>query len=231
LLECSRLLERVATWLLHEHGERDVHEYVEGYRAGIAELALDLQGMLSKAEHAALAERAGAWSQLGVPRALAERVASLRFLLPGVDIVRVAELSAVSLVEAGKLYFRVGRKFGFEWLRVATQSLPMRRTWDRQAVAALRDELFASQRTFTLAILSGTPKELDARDRVNAWREARKGALVRWELLLGELRASTTLDFAMVSVAARQLAGMVGAASSSPAPAAPPRSMTSLRSA
>jgi glutamate dehydrogenase len=231
LLECSRLLERVATWLLQEHGERDVHEYVEGYRAGIAELALDLPGMLSKAERAALAERTGASVQLGVPRALAERVASLRFLLPGVDIVRVAELSAVSLVEAGKLYFRVGRKFGFEWLRMAAQSLPTRRAWDRQAVAALRDELFATQRAFTLAILRDTPKELDARDRVNAWRETRKGALVRWELLLGELRASTTLDFAMVTVAARQLAGMVGTAPSAPSPAAPPQSMTNLRSA
>jgi glutamate dehydrogenase len=229
LLECSRLLERVSTWLLHEHGERDVHEYVEGYRAGIAELALDLPGMLSKTECAALAERTSAWAQLGVPGALSERVASLRFLLPGVDIVRVAELSAVSLVEAGKLYFRVGRKFGFEWLRVATQSLPTRRAWDRQAVAALRDELFATQRAFTLAILRNTSKDLDARDRVNDWRELRKGALVRWEQLLGELRASSSLDFAMVSVAARQLSGMIGAAPSAPTP--PPQSMTNLRSA
>jgi len=165
-----------------------------------------------------------------VPQKLAERVASLRFLLPGVDIVRVAELAAVSLVEAGKLYFSVGRKFGFEWLRGATQTLPTSRAWDRQAVAALRDELFATQRAFTLAILRDTPKELDAAARVNAWRDARKGALLRWEQLLGELRATTTLDFAMVTVAARQLGGMIGTALSSPAAIAPPQSMTSLRS-
>jgi len=230
LVECSRLVERVTTWLLHEHGEHDAHEYVENYQAGIAELALDLSGMLSKAERAALTEKTQAWTQVGVPQPLAERVASLRFLLPGVDIVRVAELAAVSLVEAGKLYFRVGRKFGFEWLRAATQTLPTRRAWDRQAVAALRDELFATQRAFTLAILRDTPKELDAAARVNAWRDARKGALLRWEQLLGELRATTTLDFAMVTVAARQLGGMIGAGPTSPTPAAP-LSMTNLRSA
>jgi glutamate dehydrogenase len=231
LVECSRLLERVTTWLLHEHGERDVHEYVENYQAGIAELALDLSGMLSKAERATLMEKTRTWTQVGVPDKLAERVASLRFLFPGVDIVRVAELAAVSLVEAGKLYFRVGRNFGFEWLRGATQTLPTRRAWDRQAVAALRDELFATQRAFTLAILRDTPKELDARGRVAAWRDARKGTLLRWDQLLAELRATTSLDFAMVTVAARQLGGMIGAASLSPAPAAPPHSMTSLRSA
>jgi glutamate dehydrogenase len=228
LIECSRLLERVTTWLLHEHGERDVHEHVEGYRAGIAELALDLQGMLSKAERGALEERTRASVQLGVPQALAEQVSSLRFLLPGVDIVRVAELSGVSLVEAGKLYFRVGRKFGIEWLREATQTLPTQRAWDRQAVAALRDELFATQRAFTLAILRDTAKDTDAAGRVNLWREARKGALLRWEQLLAELRATAKLDFAMVTVASRQLVGMIGA---SPVPPAPPISMTNLRSA
>jgi glutamate dehydrogenase len=229
LVECSRLIERVTTWLLHEHGEHDVHEYVENYQVGMAELALDLSGMLSKSERATLTEKTQAWTQLGVPQPLAERVASLRFLLPGVDIVRVGELAAVSLAEAGKLYFRVGRKFGFEWLRAATQTLPTRRAWDRQAVAALRDELFATQRAFTLAILRDTSKESDAASRVNAWRDARKAALLRWEQLLGELRATATLDFAMVTVAARQLGSMIGAAPTPPAAA--PQSMTSLRSA
>jgi glutamate dehydrogenase len=98
-------------------------------------------------------------------------------------------------------------------------------------VAALRDELFATQRAFTLAILRDTPKDSDAQSRVNAWRDARKAALLRWEQLLGELRATTTLDFAMVTVAARQLGSMIGAAPTPPAPLAPPLSMTSLRSA
>jgi glutamate dehydrogenase len=231
LVECSRLLERVTTWLLHEHGEHDAHEFVESYQAGLAELALDLSGMLSKAERATLAEKTQAWTQLGVPEKLAERIASLRFLLPAVDIVRVAELAAVSLSEVGHLYFRVGRKFGFEWLRAATQTLPTRRAWDRQAVAALRDELFATQRAFALAILRDSPKELDASGRINAWRDVRRGALLRWEQLLSELRATTTLDFAMVTVAARQLSGMIGAGPAAPALAAPPQSMTSLRSA
>jgi glutamate dehydrogenase len=230
LLECSRLIERITTWLLREHGDRDVHEYVESYRSGVAELALDLGGMLSRAERTALEERTKAWVQAGVPQGLAERVSSLRYLLPGVDIVRVAELSGVSLVQAGKLYFRVGRKFGFEWLRAAAQTLPTRRAWDRQAVAALRDEIIATQRAFTLAILRDTSAELDAKARVNAWSEARTGALLRWEQLLGELRATASLDFAMVTVAARQLSGMIGSAPNAVAPA-PPRSMRSLRSA
>ena len=130
---------------------------------------------------------------------------SLQYLLPSVDIVRVAELARVTVAEAGQLYFKVGRKFGFEWLRHATRALPKRRAWDRQAVAALRDELFASQREVTLAILTSTPADQDGAARLHAWGAARQAALARSEHLVAELRATETHDFAMLTVAARQL--------------------------
>ncbi|HET6347013.1 MAG TPA: hypothetical protein VFH51_18905, partial [Myxococcota bacterium] len=73
----------------------------------------------------------------------------------------------------------------------------------------------------------------DSSARVNAWRDARSGALLRWEQLLGELRATATLDLSMVTVASRQLAGLVGTSAPVLATqaAAPPRSTKSLRPA
>src|SRR6185295_2020711 len=173
--------------------------------AGVQELRADLSSLLTKSEHAALIERARAWTQAGVTESLAERVGGLQYLLPAVDIVRVAELARVTLAEAGQLYFKVGRKFGFEWLRTATRALPTRRAWDRQAVAALRDELFASQREVTLAILQSTPADHDGAARLHAWGSARHAALARSEHLVAELRATEAHDFAMLTVAARQL--------------------------
>jgi glutamate dehydrogenase len=240
LVECARLLERVTIWLLHEHPGQDIQANVSGYQTGIRALGLDLGSMLSKAERAELGQRSLAWTQLGVPQALADRVASLRFLLPGVDIVRVAELSGVELAEAGRLYFRVGRRFGFEWLRARTLGLPTQRAWDRQAVAALRNELFASQRDFTLAILREVPGDADTASRVRAWGASRQSALTRWEQLLAELRATSHLDFAMVTVAARQLKAIAGVPSpattaaqtaTAHSAAAEARPVSSLRSA
>jgi glutamate dehydrogenase len=193
----------------------------------VQELRADMNRLLTKSEAAALNERARVWAGVGVPEQLAERVACLQFLLPAVDIVRVAELARVSLDEAGQLYFKVGRKFGFEWLRSATRALPTRRTWDRQAVAALRDELFASQREVTLAILQSTPADADGAGRLHAWGAARHAALARSEHLMAELRATQNLDFAMLTVAARQLESLTRpAAPSSPTPA---RALPSIR--
>jgi glutamate dehydrogenase len=205
LVESARLIERVTTWLLHEHPGAQPHALVQRYRAGVQEIQADLSLLLTKSEHAALIERSKVWIQAGVPESLAERVGSLQYLLPSVDIVRVAELTQVTLDEAGQLYFKVGRKFGFEWLRNATRALPTRRVWDRQAVAALRDELFASQREVTLAILQSTPPDQDGAARLQAWGSGRHAALARSEHLVAELRATQTHDFAMLTVAARQL--------------------------
>ncbi|HEU4577378.1 MAG TPA: NAD-glutamate dehydrogenase [Polyangiaceae bacterium] len=205
LVETSRLIERVTTWLLHEHAGAQPQALVARYRAGVEELRSDLSTLLTKAELAALREQAKIWTKAGVPESLAERVGGLQYLLPSVDIVRVAELARVSLDEAGQLYFKVGRKFGFDWLRNAARALPTLRAWDRQAVAALRDELFASQREVTLAILQSTPADQDGAARLQAWGAVRHAALARSERLVAELRATQAHDFAMLTVAARQL--------------------------
>jgi glutamate dehydrogenase len=228
LVEISRLLERVASWLLHEHAGAQPHVLVSRYRSGVQALQSALGSLLTKSELATRGEQARGWTQVGVPEALGERLASLQYLLPAVDIVRVAELGRVNLDEAGQLYFKVGRKFGFEWLRSATRALPTRRAWDRPAVAALRDELFASQREVTLAILRSTPADQDSQARLHAWGSARHAALARSEHLVAELRATQTPDFAMLTVAARQLHSLTaGAVAGTPAeplerPSAPP---------
>ena len=89
-------------------------------------------------------------------------------------------------------------------------------------MAALRDELFAGQREVTLAVLQSTPAELDGAARLQAWGSARHAALARSERLVAELRATQNPDFAMLTVAARQLESLTRpAAPTAPTPARP----------
>jgi glutamate dehydrogenase len=185
-VETARLIERVTTWLLHEHAGALPQVLVNKYRAGVQRDRRGLSSLVTKAEHAALRERTQAWSRAGVPEALVERVGGLQFLLPAVDIVRVAELGRVTLEEAGQLYFKVGRKFGFRVAARCHPRLARAQGWDRQAVAALRDELFASQREVTLAILQSTPRSGRCCSRARLGRGAAR-ALARSEHLLAEL--------------------------------------------
>jgi glutamate dehydrogenase len=154
-----------------------------------------------------------------VPDDVAERVASLRLLRPACDVVRVAQLSGVGLNESARVYFEAGHYFGFQWLRASAQELPSQRYWDRQAIAALVDDLYASQRSLTLTVLKhGYPKRPDSpAAMLEAWAALRPHTMSRVSQLITELQATSTLDLAKLTVANRRikslLAGNPGSAS------------------
>lgn len=204
LIECARLIERVTVWLLREHPEGDLEQHVERYRNGVKALSQQLGALLATDLSTALQERTQAYEEGGVPHALAQSIASLRDLLPAVDIVRVAELSQVEIALAGKLYFAVGTRFGFEWLRSAARTLPSLRSWDRQAVAGVKNDLFASQRAFALAVLNSADGA-QPYPILEQWAEKRSSDLERWDLLLAEMHCAPKMDFGMLTVALRQL--------------------------
>jgi glutamate dehydrogenase len=212
LTECGRVVENLTGWLLREHGGGDLGEHISAYRSGIQKLAATLDSVTTDIERKKVEERARNYTSAGVPQALAERVASLRLLRPACDVVRVAQLSGVGLSEAGRVYFEAGHYFGFLWLRASAQELPSQRYWDRQAIAALVDDLYASQRSLTLTVLKHAypTKRPDAPTAMlEAWAAARPHAMARVSQLITELQATATLDLAKLTVANRQIKSLL----------------------
>ncbi len=227
LVACARLLERVTIWLLREHPTAEIESHVESYRQGIIQLAEVLPALLHDDQRKLLDQRARYHRERGVPAELADRLSRLRLLLPAADIVRIAQLCELPLPEVGSCYFRVGTRFGLEWLRTAARELPTERSWDRQAVTGLVNDLFVTQRRFTMALLhpppdderSETPRGRPSapptprsvsEGAVEAWVARHGSAIRRYETLLGELRTSSAIDLGMLTVAHRQLAGLLG---------------------
>jgi len=146
----------------------------------------------------------------GVPEELAQRISSLSWMLPLLDIVRISRVASVPLPEVGKTYFAIGARFGFDWLRRAATGLPTDKVWDKLAVTAIMDDLFSQQGELTARVLSGVSKGGDANRAVDAWVEERRPLVTRTEQLLAELKSVGTPDLAMLAVANRQLKSMGG---------------------
>ena len=112
--------------------------------------------------------------------------------------------------QAATTYFRIGARFGFDWLRRAAGQLPTDTAWDKLAVTAVIDDLFGHQSLLTQRVLDGL--ENGSPERViDDWEDARRPLVTRTEQLLAELQATGTPDFAMLAVANRQFKTMVGA--------------------
>ncbi|SMF09719.1 glutamate dehydrogenase (NAD) [Tistlia consotensis] len=222
LVECGRLAERFVVWLLrNEAAGFAIAELVETYGPGIAQLTPVVGELLHEDDRRVLDVEVARLAEARVPDALARRVAALRFLGSAGDIVRIAREAGLPVVEAGRLYFRIGSRFGFDWLRRIAGRLPSDSAWDKLAVTAIVDDLYSYQFQVAHSVVANgaaepapTGRRGDGGDSADSslerWAADRTVQVTRTDQLLAELRAMASPDLAMLAVANRQLKSLVG---------------------
>lgn len=209
LAECGRLLERTTVWLLR-YGEHplDIARLRETYGPGVRDLVPTIEATLGEDQRKILETRRKGFEEQGVPSETASQVALLPFLGPACDIVRLAQASGRPLAAVSRVYFGVGTRFGFLWLRRAAARLAADTAWEKLAVTALSDDLDAQQAELVARVfhLAGEDEEPEA--AIERFAESRRPLVARTEQLLAELQAASTIDFVMLAVASRQLKSM-----------------------
>jgi glutamate dehydrogenase len=220
IVETGRLIERVTVWLLRvETHPLDIAAAVKRFAPGVGDLVAALPGLLSETNGQIVAQQAQELRDLKVPKGLAEQVARLHLLSTACDVVRLAEQSGLPVVQAGAVYYTVGQRFGFDWLRRASGKLASDTAWDKLAITAIQDDLDASQYQAALSVLEAAKADkrlkkggkVDPEALLEPWSARRRPLVARSEQLVAELRASGTPDLAMLAVANRQLKSMVDA--------------------
>jgi glutamate dehydrogenase len=197
LLDVGRLVERATMWLLRAGVALDIQARLDEFRPGIAKLARHLPELLPETEAGQLARRAEALRGQGVPEALASRVARLDLLVSGFDIVRLAGAAERDVLDAARAYYAVGHRFGLDRLRAAASRLRADTSWQKLAVGAIVDDLFAIEAELAAkAIAEGGVERFLARHAAG---------LRPLETALQEILATPQLDLAMLTVANRQL--------------------------
>lgn len=204
LLALGRAGESLCSWLLRSAGQvNDIGVCVGRYQKGMETLAKYLPERLTDSRRQALEEQAGVFEAEGVPKALAQKVAVLTQVASAGDIVRLADESKRPVEEVASLYFTIGTRFGFDWLRDTAAGLPRDLAWNRLAITALIEDLYDCQARITAGVLSAGG-EGDPDQAIEAWKEPRGIVAHRSEQLLSELQAMTP-NLAMLTVANRQL--------------------------
>ncbi len=216
-----RLFDHTVPWVLGVYPTPPaLAEAIAAYRPGLRLLGERLPALLGATARAALDAGAGTLVAAGVPEGTARRVAALPVLAHGVEVVRLARDSAAPPVLAvARVYYALGELCGLDWLRGGAASLRCETGWQRQAVRAIVDDLYAHQARLTARVVAdavaAAPDGDDAApvwaDAVlEAWRDARRPVFERLDGLLSQLRAAPAVDLAMLAVANRQVRTMLG---------------------
>ncbi|HXP30608.1 MAG TPA: NAD-glutamate dehydrogenase [Stellaceae bacterium] len=197
LLAAERLVERATAWFL-KGGALDIAAESRRFGPAIAALAAAMTAVLPESHRGELGRRAAALTEKGVPPALAEAAARLDFLHSAVDIALLARAGGHDVVELGRRFFAVGARFRLDGLRVSARRLPADSEWQKLAVSAVIEDLYAQQ-------VELTAKAIAEDGDFERWLKTHAAEFIQVEALVREIETAQQPDLAMLMVATRAL--------------------------
>ena len=202
VLERRKLVERAVRWLLRNRSRPlDVERDIGQFAGGVATVRGALREIVAGESRAAIDAATSRLVERGVPEPLALDVASCNDLLSALDVVEIAKSAAISVEEAGSVYFALGEKLDLHWLRDRIAALPRDNRWQALSRAALRDDLHAQLSALTLDSLRVDVGAAEPAVRVDAWLEQNRIPVARCRQILADLESAGHTDFTMLSVA------------------------------
>jgi glutamate dehydrogenase len=208
-LEGRKLMERAVRLLVRRRSPLDVGATVEFFAAGVQRVMALLPGCLEGAEAEAVASATEQFEAAGAPRALAARVAALGPLFAALDIVEVGDETSTAVDYVAAVYFALAEQLHLSWLRERIIALPRDDRWQALARAALRDDVYAVHSALVADVLRvGQGAEPTA--ALAKWTRARSVRIEHGLRMFEEIRDSGRTDLATLSVALREVRGLLG---------------------
>lgn len=202
LVDTGGLLERATLWLLrNRRPPLDIASTVAYFQTGVRELADSFPKPLAAENRLTVKQRHKHLCSEGIPSELALRVSGLVSLSSALDIIEVAKIGKRDVPFVAALYFDLGARLDLQWLREGIAALKTPNHWHTLAKSALRNDLHIQQRYLTADVLRKAGGAMRPKALVDNWVEQNQLVVDRFMERVSDLKASDTVDFAMLSVA------------------------------
>ncbi|WP_288129816.1 NAD-glutamate dehydrogenase [Microbulbifer sp.] len=141
-----------------------------------------------------------------VPEQLALLAASPTYLFSALGISQSARIADRPVEEVAEMYFALADKLGLYWFGNQIIELPVETFWQAQARESSMDDLDSQLSKLAIHILRLAGEDgLDVDGAVTHWSGIMAQPIQRWDSLLKELKSAPQGDFAMLTVALREL--------------------------
>lgn len=201
-----RLIRRATRWLLRNRREHlEIHALIDQFQPLVTWLSDQLPELLLGEDKAALESRRDMLIEANVPAEVANRIACVRILYQSLNIVEASLRDDSDVYHVAEVYFTVIQRLNLVWFRDRINAYPVEDRWAVLARAACKGDLDWIQRTLTIGVLRMESKATSASGLVSAWFKRQKHLIDRWERMLADIRSLEGDDFAILSVAVREL--------------------------
>ncbi|MFC5439972.1 NAD-glutamate dehydrogenase [Rhodanobacter ginsenosidimutans] len=206
ILKIWALLRHMTRWLLNRPGGTlDIAANVERYQGVVSDLRKALPHVLGKAGQGDFTCDREKWEGLGMPSALALRLARMPDLRAALDMAEIARQSDEPIEKVARIFYELGEALDLGWLRDQIEALPVEGHWHAQARGSLLDELNQQHRALAQQVLSMGVDDSGDVSAVQAWLQRDDATLQHTRSMLAEILTQNA-DYPIASVAVRRLA-------------------------
>jgi len=206
MLALVGLVKRATRWLLRNRRRQlSPSELIGQFGDGVQQLPAELPALLRgrAAEHyESLCEH---YEEQGADAELAEAVARTHYSYRVLGIIEAASEAQAPLMDVAKLYFAMGEQLQLDWFAGQILSTKVDTEWQALARDTYLADLEWQQRTLAIGALGHLEEDGNLRHCMERWEAQETPLLQRWQQMLTELQAAPVPDFAMLTVANREL--------------------------
>lgn len=200
-------VRRATRWFIrNRRGELDPAQEQALFRESVQRVIRALPEVLSGEPLRDWQHRYQVLQAAKVPEDMALLAASPTYLYSALGISESARASGRPVEEVARIYFRVADLLELNWFGNQITELPMETFWQSQARETSMDDLDTQLASLAVHILRLAGDEaLEPDEAVARWSSVMAPAIQRWRNILGELRSVPQSDFAIFTVALREL--------------------------
>jgi glutamate dehydrogenase len=206
MLALVKLVRDGTRWLLRNHSDRgDLAREIETYAHGVKAMCAMLPSGFPQNIESRFVKKREAFVSVGLSSELAEAVAKNSFLTPAFGLIEASQSVSETLETMVRAYYLVGETLRLDWLRELIQDIVPTSSWESRLKSTAIDDLSWRQRVLAKRLLEDTQGHKAVSKRVENWLQSNSVGIERAQNILAQLRAESTPDLAMITVALREL--------------------------
>jgi glutamate dehydrogenase len=209
LFETVRLfMQKSIFWFLRNQPQPlDVGIIIEKFEDGVALLLEKAERLFTGVVKDLYEYKVSYFDIKKVPKNLSTEISRLSLLPAIMDVIEVSKATNVSVLDVGKIYFYVGEKLDYNWLRDQVEKLPNISYWDRMLVNALESDINDQQRRVLKKIVCSSGVKFQ--DKCSLWEKNHEKELGVFYTFISSLKDDEEINIAKLVVATKQSAILV----------------------
>lgn len=213
--ELNKLIRRVrrgTRWFLrNRRSHLEPAQEIPHFQSALSELANLMPEILSGEELSIWQTRYETGKSLGLSDQYAGANALPSNLYSGLGVVEAARQSGADLKRVAHIFFFLSDRLSLNWFAGQISEVSVENYWQAMARESYLDDMEAQLRSLTVSFVRLQSEDVSLSDTFDAWSHQHQELHQRWSAMMVELQGSNTTDFAMFSVAMRELSDLAQA--------------------